>query len=590
MSLGPVSLGARAASGLAAALAVAVLVTAGVQVAADMRLDAPAPTAFVTDRNGTFLTQAGHEIVQPGGGRQVEYGYWPVDPPAAVTRATLALEDRRFWSHPGVDPLAVARAVWQHLRGGHGSGGSTLAMQVVRMQHPRPRTLWSKAIEAGAALGITLRYGRAAVLSQYLRLAPYGEGSHGIAHAARWYFDRPAADLDLAQAALICAVPQAPGLLSLRAGRLERTQARARRAVLAMALSAADQAAALQELATLAPRPAPRRPADLLAALRLQRMAAGQGGPILRATLDLSTQDWVTRRAVQHLRQWQPDGAQQVAVMVLRRADRAVLADVGSAGIATRPGGAIDFTRALRSPGSTLKPFLYALGLERGLIAPDGVVADLPQGAGGINNADHDYLGPLLPRQALANSRNVPATNLLRRIGLPRAFAFLRRLGLHRLDGPAERFGLAMAIGALPTSLERLMRAYATLADDGQDRGLAWFAPSLFAMQAVEPRQLIPIGPARRPLPQRPDGAPAELPPLRLLRVPRGRGTQDRDFARISRRLDPGVVARLPSRRVGGPCGCRAHEPAERCPGGGGARPGHHAAAARAGAHRPGGR
>lgn len=483
---------AGAAAGIGAALAFAAVAAGAMQAAADMRLEAPAPTAYVTDRNGTFVTQAGHETARPGGGRQVEYGYWPVDPPDAVVRATLALEDRRFWSHPGVDPAALLRAAWQHLRGGRASGGSTIAMQVVRMQHPRPRTLWSKAVEAGAALGLTLRYGRAAVLAHYLRLAPYGEGSHGVAHAARWYFDRPAADLSLAQAALLCAVPQAPGLMSLRPRRLARTQARARQAILAMRLPAAAQADALRDLDATAPNPAPRRPADLLAALRLERLAAGQAGPILRATLDLPTQDWVGRRAAAHLAQWRPAGAQQVAVMVVRRRDRAVLANLGSAGAASRPGGAIDFTRALRSPGSTLKPFLYAMGLEHGLIAPQEMVADLPGGAGGISNADHDFLGPLLPRQALANSRNVPAADLLRRIGLPPAFEALRTLGLHRLDGPAERFGLAMAIGALPTSLERLTRAYAMLADDGRDRGLAWFTG-----EAEPERQLISVDAAR---------------------------------------------------------------------------------------------
>ena len=472
-----------------------VVATAAVVVAhatADVRLAGPGATAFVTDRYGTFITQAGHESMRPGGGRQVEYGFWPVAPPQAVVRATLALEDRRFWSHPGVDPAAVLRAVWDGVRGGKRSGASTLAMQVVRMQHPRPRTPWSKAVEAVAAVGITLRYGREAVLAQYLRLAPYGEGSHGIAHAARWYFDRPAADLTVAQAALLCAVPQAPGLMSLRGPRLGRTQARARRAIGAMELPEEERAAAVAELDATRPRPAPRRPADLLLALRLRGLALVQdGGPIRRATLDLPLQERVRAGAERHLQRWRRDGAQQVSVMVVRRADRSVLVDLGSVG--TGAGGAIDFSRASRSPGSALKPFLYAMGLERGLIAPQDVLADLPEGSAGINNADHDFLGPLLPRQALANSRNVPATNLLRRVGLEPAFAGLRALGVHGLDGSAGRFGLAMAIGALPTSLERLMRAYATLADDGLDRGLVWFAGGA----AEAPRRLISLDAAR---------------------------------------------------------------------------------------------
>jgi penicillin-binding protein 1C len=477
---------------LGAVLAVATGLTWAVQVAAGAHLAAPAPTAIVTDRNGSFITQAGHETLRPGGGRQVEYGYWPVSPPDRAVRATLALEDRRFWSHPGVDPAAVLRAVWQHLRGGHRSGASTVAMQVARMQHPRARTLWAKAVEAGTAVALTLRYGHGAVLAQYFRLAPYGEGSHGIGHAARWYFDKPAQDLSWAEAALLAAIPQAPGRLTPRGAGLARAAARARLALTGLGLPGDTLRQALVELDHLTPVPAPRRPAALQAALRLAALARDSGAMRVRATLDLRVQAWVARLATSELAAWRRQGAQQVAVMVVRRGSRAVLADVASAGYRSQPAGAIDYTRALRSPGSTLKPFLYALGLQRGLIAPQDIMADQPEGAAGISNADHDFLGPLLPRQALANSRNVPATNLLRRIGLPEGFAFLRRLGLHQLDGPAERFGLAMAIGALPTSLDRLMRAYTTLAEDGGDADLVWLEGAV-----ADPQPLISADAAR---------------------------------------------------------------------------------------------
>jgi penicillin-binding protein 1C len=461
----------------------------GARVVQDAHLAAPAPTAFITDRNGHFIAQAGHESLRADGRRQVEYGYWPVEPPARVVRATLALEDRRFWQHPGIDPLAVLRAVWQRLRDGHGSGASSLAMQVARMQHPRPRTLWAKSIEAGTAVAITLRYGRQAVLAQYLRLAPYGENSHGIAHAARWYFDKPAADLTTAEAALLSAVPQAPGLMALHHG-LQRALPRAARALAAMDVTAEERAEALAELARIAPVASPRRPDALQVALRLQRTVAAGG--VIRSSVDLALQNWVAELAGRHLALWRHDGAQQVAVMVVQRGSRAVLADVASAGYRSQPAGAIDYSAILRSPGSTLKPFLYARGLDRGLIAPQDVLADLPQGAAGISNADHDFLGPLLPRQALANSRNVPATNLLHRIGLDDGFDFLHALHLHDLPGPAERYGLAMAIGALPTSLERLMRAYATLAEDGRDADLGWFAAA-----SPESRQLVSVDSAR---------------------------------------------------------------------------------------------
>jgi penicillin-binding protein 1C len=271
---------------------------------------------------------------------------------------------------------------------------------------------------------------------------------------------------------------------------LSRAVPRAARALAAMNLTPDERAEALADLAHVAPVVAPRRPDALQMALRLQRLAGGGG--VIRASVDLSTQRWVADLARHQLSIWQHNGAQQVAVMVVRRGSREVLADVASAGYRSQPAGAIDYSAILRSPGSTLKPFLYARGLDRDLIAPQEVLADLPEGSAGIANADHDYLGPLLPRQALANSRNVPAANLLRRIGLADGFDFLHALHLHDLPGPAERYGLAMAIGALPTSLDRLMRAYATLAEDGMDGDLAWFNQPV-----AEPRRLIGVESAR---------------------------------------------------------------------------------------------
>ncbi|MCP4903235.1 MAG: glycosyl transferase, partial [bacterium] len=129
--------------------------------------------------------------------------------------------------------------------------------------------------------------------------------------------------------------------------------------------------------------------------------------------------------------------------------------------------GAIDYARVSRSPGSTLKPFLYALALERGVIAPHQILDDLNRGAGGIGNADERFLGPLLPRAALANSRNVPAANLLDRVGLDDGFAFLGEMGLHSHSVTARHYGLGLAIGGMPVTLETLIRAYAALANDG---------------------------------------------------------------------------------------------------------------------------
>jgi len=470
-------------------------------VALRAHLDDPAPTPIVYDRNGTFLAQFG--TVRDG---RTEYGFWHADaPPERVVRATLALEDRRFWSHPGVDPRAVLRAVWQRVRGGsHRSGASTIAMQVARMQHPAPRTMWAKAVEAGTALALTARYGRAAVLAQYFRLVPYGNGSHGIAHAARWYFGKPAADLSWAEAALLAAVPQAPATHNpLRPAGLQRARARADFLLDALrregTLSGPERDAAWTQLAALRPAPAPQRPPGAMhAILRLQALAPSVPDPSdarIVAAIDLGWQRRIAALLRKDVAGWRERGARQAAALVVRRDTHEVLASVGSVGWRDTPGGRIDFTRALRSPGSTLKPFIYADALRRGLLRPAELLDDSASVIATIANADSAYLGRLPARQALGNSRNVPAADLLRRIGVGRAFDLFADLGLHDRDGAAVDFGLSMAIGGLPTRMDLLVRAYDALADDGVMSDLVWYrgqpaSPPVRVVSAASARQV----------------------------------------------------------------------------------------------------
>jgi penicillin-binding protein 1C len=470
-------------------------------------LVAPRASEIVYDRNGAFLTQIGRETHETKGGKRVDYGYWPLARiPERVARATLALEDRRFFSHPGVDPRAVLRAAWKNIaRGGRAEGASTIAMQVARMQAPGPHTFLNKIFEAATGLAIVARNGHEATLAHYLRLAPYGLGSHGIAHAARFYFDRPVEDLSWAQVALLAAIPQSPGRMNLtRASGLRRAVNRARYAIGRLegegALDAAQAEMARRELAAMRPVEQKRRPEAIHLALRYERLAregrvraASPHDPRIHATIDLGVEQTAMKLARRYLSSFRSAGARQVAVMVAERGSNAVIADVGSADYNDPRAGAFDFTRVLRSPGSTLKPFVYALALERGALKATDLLEDIAEGASGVANADGLYLGPMTPRQALANSRNVPATNLLRRVGLETNFNFLHELGLHNLEAPAESFGISMAIGALPVRLEDLMRAYAALADDGVMRELS------FARDEKEtpPRRVMSLDTAR---------------------------------------------------------------------------------------------
>ncbi|HEY6320363.1 MAG TPA: transglycosylase domain-containing protein [Thermoanaerobaculia bacterium] len=474
-------------------------------------LAAPAPSLLLLDRQGRFLGELPGGAAAPAGARvphlaphlssaasaanagEEGLGYWPVPVlPPRVVAATLALEDRRFGSHLGVDPLAVTRALLQNLRTrGRVSGASTLAMQVARMQSPGARGYLRKVTEAVTAVFLTERYGSREVLRHYLRIVPYGNRIHGIAYAARSYFDKPVEDLSWAEIAFLSALPQAPARMNpfSPAGR-DRAVRRGERVLAELAarqvLSAAEYALARGQLAALRIPYRERRPPEALHALLHLRTllalggtpaaeigvpaaAATAAGPVLRTTLDLDLQRDASAMTWRALREWRDRGAGNASLIVLDLGRHEVLAWVGSAAyFDAEDHGAIDYARVRRSAGSTLKPFLYGLALERGVIGPATLMDDLERGPGGVANADDTFMGPLLPRVALANSRNVPAVLLLGRVGLDQGFGLFRELGLTDGAVPARHYGLGMAIGGLPVTLEELARAYLTLAGDGR--------------------------------------------------------------------------------------------------------------------------
>jgi penicillin-binding protein 1C len=448
------------------------------------RFSSPPPTFLLHDRQGRFLG----EVCAPADG---ELGYWPVEKlPPRVVAATLAIEDRRFALHSGVDALAVLRAARDNVRHRRRvSGASTLAMQVARMQRPGARGYGRKAFEAVTACFMTAIHGRNAVLAQYLRIVPYGNRIHGIGYAARRYLDKPVEDLSWAEIAFLSAIPQSPARMNpfVPSGRLRavaRGQEILKRLLAQGVLTQAEHELASKQIEVLQIPPLGERPRMALhALLRLEHQLGDSRAravfaqrPIVATTLDLEMQDevaWIVQEAVQG---WRAQGAGNAAAVVLDRRTLEVLAWVGSADyFDAAHAGAIDFTGVPRSPGSALKPFVYALALERGVITPATVLDDLERGAGGITNADDLFLGPLLPRVALGNSRNVPAADLLARVGVDQGYGFMRDLGLHEGREPARRYGLGLAIGGLAVTLEQLIRAYGVLSLEGRLADIRWF-------------------------------------------------------------------------------------------------------------------
>ena len=446
--------------------------------------ESPEPTVLLEDLHGEYLGEVNI-------GQDERMGFWPVgghrcDPgvvhrdcvPERVVAATIAVEDHRFDDHRGVDLPSVARAIVQNLSAGHRvSGASTLAMQVARMQNPGPRTYGRKVVEAMTALVLTEQWGHDAVLSRYLQLAPYGNNVYGIRYAARRYFGKPVDDLSWAETALLSGLPRAPGTMNpYTPGGLERATKRARHILGLLRdtgqITEVDHARALEELSDLHfPRKPIRPQSTLHPVLAFDGLKAED--PVVRTTLDLELQgdvQWALHRAVGR---WSGSGAQQAAAVVVDRKTLAVRASVGSVGWNTDDeAGAIDFANTARYPGSTLKPFLYATALDREIIGPETILDDLQRGPEGIGNADRRFLGPLLPRQALANSRNVPAVHIVSAIGVSDVYDIWSDLGLHDGGVPASHYGVGLAIGGMPLTLTELVTAYAALANDGVLRPL----------------------------------------------------------------------------------------------------------------------
>ncbi len=428
-------------------------------------LVAPPPTRVV-DRHGRFLG----ELAAP----DAPMGYWPVDPvPPRVAAAMIAIEDKRFWSHPGFDAAAAARAFVSNARAGrHVSGASTIPMQVARMQDPGARTYPKKAVEALTAMMLVGRFGREAVLQHYLRIAPYSNRVRGIDFAARRYFDKPVADLSFAEIAFLSAIPQSPSRMNPYEWRgRERAIARGHEILDGLfessVLDATDLSLAHEQIERIAIPPRPTRPASTLHAL-LRLGASQRTETIVRTSLDLDRQDALMAVLDGAVIDLEERNAENGALVVLDHTTMEVVAYLGSAGyFDAEAAGAIDFASTPRPPGSTLKPFVYGLALDRGVITPGTIVDDLFRARGGVHNADNRFLGPLLPRVALANSRNVPAANLVDRLGLGATYDLFASLELHRHERPADHYGVGLALGLLPVSLFDVVTAYAALANDG---------------------------------------------------------------------------------------------------------------------------
>lgn len=380
-------------------------------------------------------------------------------PPPLLADLLIAVEDRRFAWHPGVDPLALVRAAAQLVRSGRViSGGSTLAMQAARLLEPRPRTLRSKLIEMARAVQLEMRFGRRGVLDIWLTLAPFGGNLEGVRAGSLAWFGVPAEALEPAQLALLVAIPRRPE--ALRPDRHAEAARRVRDRVLAVGI----RAGLVEPDDTLAPVPTarvalPRHAPQLVASLpRL---------PVVHTTLDLPLQTALERLARERLESL-PQRV-SLAILVADAGTREIRALYAGAWRDQARSGALDLTQAVRSPGSALKPFIYAMAFADGIVAPETVVPDLPHRFGGYapENFDRGFAGSVTAAEALRRSLNLPAVALLDRVGPLRFAATLAAAGVPpRLPRGADP-SLPLALGGAGITLRQAASLYAALATDG---------------------------------------------------------------------------------------------------------------------------
>lgn len=395
------------------------------------------------------------------------------DLPPEVPRALVASEDRRFYRHFGVDPAAVARAAWSNLRAGEVvSGASTIPMQIARMADPGPRTLGSKLRESFRALQLEWHYGKDELLEQYLNLTPYGGNVEGVGAASWFYFGKPPGQLSIGEIALLTALPRSPvrydPVRHPEAARIARDRV-LRQLVERGAFSPREIEDALRQ-----PVPARRRTPPF-AAPHFSEMAIRlfPGEVELRSTVDRNVQTIAEEQVRRRIAELRSTGIGNAAVVVIENRTRAVRALVGSAGFReTAFQGQVNGAVARRSPGSTLKPYLYALALDQGRVMPDSYLLDIPTDFAGYvaENYDEQYRGRVTVRGALILSLNACTVRLLSEVGLADFHRLLVRGGLATLDRPAEQYGLPLVLGAGEVTLLDLTNLYATLAEGGVHR------------------------------------------------------------------------------------------------------------------------
>jgi len=396
--------------------------------------------------------------------------------PEKFKTSIVAFEDKRFYSHFGVDPLAIGRAMKLNLKAGRiVSGGSTISMQVIRLSSHNPqRTIWEKAVEAFKALRLETRYSKDEILNLYASHAPFGGNVVGLEAASWRYFGRGPEKLSWAESAMLAVLPNSPALIhiSRKRDKLKAKRDRLLKRIFEQGkISKLDYQLAVAETLPLKPKALPRMAPHLLDTL----VAKSRKQQRFETTIDYVLQQRLNQIAKHRAEVLALKDIHNFGIVVIDNKTFETKAYVGNAPTkrATKHGQAIDMVRVPRSTGSTLKPFLFARMIEQGEILPETLVADTSVRYTGYRpkNYDRKFRGAVRAKQALASSLNIPAVNMLSYHGVESFLASLRQMGMSTLHRRSREYGLPLILGGAEGTLWELTAMYANLANRAQQDG-----------------------------------------------------------------------------------------------------------------------
>lgn len=428
-----------------------------------------------------FFAQGGELLaLRPAADERYRLRLALTDMAPALQKATLLYEDRRFYQHFGLDPAALGRAFWQGVvRGGRRQGASTISMQLARMHYAlNSQSIAGKLQQITLALYLERHLTKAEILEGYLNYAPYGANIESVGAASLIYFGKAAAELSTAEALALSVIPQNPLQRNPERSSGQQQLQQARLRLLQTWQQSYPITATEQQLLALPLSFQSRRDLPFAAPHFVQALARQQPSGPIYSSLDWHLQQQVAQKLKAYLHQQQRLGLNNASVLVVHRPSMQIKAYLGSADFFNSAiAGQVDGTAAPRSPGSALKPFVFALALQQGVIHPKTLLKDLPQRFGLFSpeNFDRRFRGPITATEALVQSRNVPAVTLQAQLQQPDFYQWLMANEVP-LPQIADYYGLALALGGMEISMQQLVGLYAMLGNQGHYQPLQWLA------------------------------------------------------------------------------------------------------------------